>query len=187
MTTHTTTHQHTRLIRQLNITLFVAALLLISNVILTYWVGYAFVHTRTILVPITLKRSATVSNFSVDATYLEAVGLALLQERYTVSPDTVHQQYETLLHHTDPRFYAAFKKALDTEEASIQREQFSSVFYTQKVIPNPKALRLSVTGRLKRFVGALGLPEKRMRYTVQFKLIDGRVWLSHINTQEIKS
>ena len=171
---------------QLNVVALVASLLLISNLILSYWVGYAYQHQRTLIVPFNLKQASMISNQSVDAHYLEEIGLGLVQYRYTVSPDTVHDQFQTLLHHTDPRFYSAFKKTLLREEADIQKEKFSEVLYIQSVKPDARHLTLEVKGLVKRYVGELTLPERKMQYVLKFTLQNQRLWLTHITAEEIR-
>jgi len=171
--------------QQFNLVLFFLIALLISNCILAYWVGYAYTQQRTVIVPLNLNSKAMVSPQAVDAQYLETVALALLQSRYTLMPDTVRDQYQTLLHHTYPTFYRAFKKALDIEARRIKKEKFSQVLYIQTIEPNTKKLTVSAEGLLKRFAGELNLPDAHMRYTLHFKLQNTRLWLTHIDSKEI--
>ena len=89
-------------------------------------------------------------------------------ERLNITPDTIRGSNKKLLAYVSPRYYAAFKKQLESDARSIQKGKISAAFYPKQMITDAKALEVVITGNLKRWVGARLIGEDSKSYRLSF-------------------
>ena len=106
-----------------------------------------------VLVPANLYRKVRMTRDGVDSAYLEAMAMMLVNDRLNVTPENVRGSHQNILAFVDSVFYAGFKKQLALDARAIRAGRVSSSFYVSRVRSDSKALRVTVCGRLKRWVG----------------------------------
>lgn len=161
--------------RRLNYMFFISLGLLISNIFLIWLVSWAFVHQKRTIVPAEIRQSFTISDATVDASYLRQMALLFTAQRLNITPTNVSQNHSFILQYTDPRYYHDFVAVLNTEKQEIIKQNISSVFYPEEVIPDISKMKVLIKGTLTRWVGSLSLPQIKKRYVITFGYNSGNL------------
>jgi len=151
----------------------VSVCLLISNIFLVWLVGWSFLHQKRTIVPAEIKEAFTISDSSVDASYLRQMALFFVEERLNLTPSNIDQNHSILLQYIDPKFYHAFVRILVNEKQAVIKQNISSVFYPDEVIPDTHNLTVLIKGSLMHWVGALSLPPTKKSYVIKFGFRSG--------------
>lgn len=147
--------------------------LLISNIFLVWLVGWSFIHQKRVVVPVEFKKSFVVSDSTVDASYLRQMALFFVAERLNVTPGNVNQCHNLILQYTDSRFYHDFIDILNKEKDEVIKQNISSVFYPEEIIPNAKELNVLIKGTLAHWVGGISIEPVKKNYMVKFSYRSG--------------
>lgn len=147
--------------------IFLCLGLLVSNISLVCLVGWSIMHQKRTIVPV-VDRSFTVSDYRVDNSYLRQMALFFVAERLNILPTNVKTSHNILLQYTDPEFHHDFLKLLSDEEEEIIKQNISSVFYVEEVIPDASNLQVEIKGTLNRYVGSLSIPPVHKKYLLKF-------------------
>ncbi len=153
---------------RLHYLLLISIGLLISNIFLVWLVGWSFLHQKRTIVPTEISRSFTVSDVTVDASYLCQMALFFVNERLNITPTNINQNHNIILQYTDPLFYHEFVGILSKEKQAVTKQNISSVFYLEEIIPNTKDLSVSIKGSLMHWVGSLALAPVKKSYILRF-------------------
>ncbi|EKE01123.1 MAG: hypothetical protein ACD_21C00209G0007 [uncultured bacterium] len=153
---------------RLHYLLLISIGLLISNIFLVWLVGWSFLHQKRTIVPTEISRSFTVSDVTVDASYLCQMALFFVNERLNIAPTNINQNHNIILQYTDPLFYHEFVSILSKEKQAVTKQNISSVFYLEEIIPNTKDLSVSIKGSLMHWVGSLALAPVKKSYVLKF-------------------
>jgi len=157
-----------RLAMQIKLLFFMVAALLLANVLLGSLLWHQSGHENIVLVPANLHQKATIAYDSVSGSYLEAIASMMANERLNITPENVRGSNQNLLTYVSPRYYAAFKKQLDSDASSIVAGKISAAFYPSQIRSDPKNLRVVIAGSLKRWVGARLIGTDAKSYVLQF-------------------
>jgi conjugal transfer pilus assembly protein TraE len=149
--------------------------LLISNIFLVWLVGWSFMHQKRVITPPEITQAFTISESSVDASYLRQMALFFIAERLNIAPNNITQNHDVVLQHTDSRFYHEFVGILEQEKEAVIKQNISSVFYPEEVIPNPKELKVLIKGTLAHWVGATALNPVKKNYLITFTYKSGNL------------
>lgn len=141
--------------------------LLISNICLAWLTGWAIMHQKRTIVPV-VDKAFTVSDYKVDASYLRQMALFFISERLNIAPGNIQSAHNVLLQYTDPEFHAQFSKLLETEAEEITKQNISSAFYPEEIIPDTNNLQVVIKGTLNRWVGGLSIPPVHKKYLLKF-------------------
>ncbi|MBU0744931.1 MAG: type IV conjugative transfer system protein TraE [Gammaproteobacteria bacterium] len=158
---------------RLHYLLLISVGLLISNIFLVWLVGWSFAHQKRTIVPADMRQSFTVSDSTIDASYLRQMALFFIAERLNITPSNIDQNHSIILQYTDSRFYHKFVDILDKERQAIIKQNISSVFYPEEVIPNTKELSVLTNGSLIHWVGNMALAPAKKSYIVKFSYRSG--------------
>ena len=123
---------------KLHYLLLISLGLLISNIFLIWLVGWSFLHQKRVVVPVEFKKPFVISDTTVDASYLRQMALFFIAERLNVTPANINQGHNLILQYTDSKFYHEFLSILAKEKEEVIKQNISSVFYPEEIIPNPK-------------------------------------------------
>lgn len=170
--------------RMLRYFLLISIGLLISNIFLTWLVGWSFAHQKRTIVPAIISKSFTVSDTTVDASYLRQMALFFTSERLNITPSNINQSHTTILQYTDSKFYHEFTSILSNEKQAVIKQNISSVFYPEEVIPNSGDLSVVINGSLTHWVGNVALSSARKSYQLKFSYRSGN--LKVLSFSEIK-
>lgn len=158
---------------RLHYLLLVSLGLLISNIFLVWLVGWSFTHQKRMVVPVEISQSFTISDHSVDASYLRQMGLFFIGERLNITPTNIEQNHHIILQYTDPRFYHEFVNILNKEKEAIVKQNISSVFYPEEIMPSSKELAVLIKGSLMHWVGGIPLAPVKKSYVIKFSYKSG--------------
>lgn len=158
---------------RLHYLLLVSIGLLISNIFLVWLVGWSFAHQKRTIVPAEISQSFTISDSTVDASYLRQMTLFFVAERLNISPSNIDQNHNIVLKYTDPKFYHEFVGILGKEKQAVMKQNISSVFYPEQVIPNVRDLSVLVKGSLMHWVGSSALAPIKKSYLIKFSYKSG--------------
>lgn len=158
---------------RLHYLLLISICLLISNIFLVWLAGWSFLHQKRVIVPIEFKQPFVISDSAVDASYLRQMALFFVAERLSVTPDNINQSHELILQYTDSRFYHEFLDILAKEKQAIIKQNISSVFYPEEVVPNIKELHVLIKGTLSHWVGGTPIAPVKKNYIIKFSYRSG--------------
>jgi conjugal transfer pilus assembly protein TraE len=164
--------------KKLNYMLLISVGLLISNILLIWLASWALVHQKRTIIPAEVTQQFTVSDTTVDASYLRQMALLFSTQRLNITPTNIAQNHGFLLQYTDPRFYHDFVAILNAEKQEILKQNISSVFYPEEIIPDVKKKSVSLKGVLVSWVGSLSLPPIKKHYIVTFNYNAGDLKVS---------
>lgn len=156
--------------RKLQGLLYLVAGLLLCNAILGFVLWYQAGRQAVVLLPASLDKKAILTPKHVSAAYLEAMAVMLVNDRLNVTPDTIAGNDQHLLLFVAPDYYAAFKQKLRDEESVVIEDKVASTFYIRSIHSRPADLSVTVTGRLKRWVGERLIGESEKRYRLGFSM-----------------
>ncbi len=158
---------------RLHYLLLISIGLLISNIFLAWLVGWSFSHQKRVIIPAEFKQPFVISDSSVDASYLRQMALFFVAERLNVTPGNVNQSHLLILQYTDSRFYHEFLSILDKEKEEVIKQNISSVFYPEELIPNTKELNVLIRGTLAHWVGGTPITPIKKNYIIKFAYRSG--------------
>ncbi|CAL7962424.1 conjugal transfer pilus assembly protein TraE [Gammaproteobacteria bacterium] len=142
--------------------------LLIANVSLVWLVGWSFLHQKRTIVPTEISSSFTVSDTAVDASYLCQMAMFFVNERLNITPANINQSHNIILQYTDPLFYHEFIDILGKEKEAVVKQNISSTFYLEEIVPDTKKLSVEIKGSLMHWVGNLALAPVKKDYILKF-------------------
>lgn len=163
---------------RLNYMLLISIGLLISNILLIWLTSWSLVHQKRTIVPAEIRQAFTISDATVDASYLRQMALLFATQRLNVTPTAINQNHSVILQCTDPGFYHDFVAILDAEKQEVIKQNISSVFYPEEVTPDARSLSVILKGTLARWVGSLTLPTAKKSYMVSFSYKAGELKVS---------
>jgi conjugal transfer pilus assembly protein TraE len=182
------THYKSRLqhmLAQRNGYLVLAALLAGVCLLLTISVCRLIGRERIVITPPVVNQAFWVEAKAVSPEYLSQMASFLAQLRLNLTPGNAAYQQETLLRYTDPAYYGDLKNELVSEAGQLEKTHTSLIFYPVEVTVDVKQLAADITGDLSATVGNDHLPVQRIRYQLQFRYSEGRLWLKSF--EEIKT
>lgn len=153
---------------RLHYLLLISVGLLISNIFLGWLVGWSFLHQKRTIVPAEIRQSFTISDSTVDASYLRQMALVFVGERLNITPGNIDQNHNIILQYTDPRFYHDFVSILGKEKQAVMKQNISSVFYPEEIVTNSGELSVLIKGSLMHWVGNSALVPVKKNYIIKF-------------------
>jgi len=153
---------------RLHYLILISAGLLISNILLVWLTSWSFLHQKRTIVPLNIKQAFTISDSMVDASYLRQMALVFVAERLNITPSNIEQSHNIILQYTDPKFYHEFVRVLAQEKQAVSKQNISSVFYPEEVMPDTKELSVLIKGSLMHWVGSSGLVPVKKIYILKF-------------------
>ena len=154
----------------------IAAVMAVSNVVLTAWLVRVDVREKTIVAPPVLEKSFWVHGDEVSPEYLEQMALFFAGLALTYHPDNVDDQVRLFLRYADPAVYGALASRLEADAEKVRRNNLSSVFYPQEV--RIKGRRVALTGQLATFVGRKSVETRQGVFRFRFEYRGGRLFVS---------
>lgn len=164
-----------KLTERLNYSMMVSLLLLVSNVILASFSGYALLHQKRIITPFNTNVSYVASDSTVDARYLDLMSVNLLDAHLDITPENVQANNQLLLSYIAPDAYAGFLKQLNEKARIVKKEKMSSTFYRDKMQSYPNKLMTMVSGTLVQWVGYRQLQPTKKTYVLLYGYEGGRL------------
>lgn len=118
---------------------------------------------QVVLVPITAEQ-ISLSSIGVDAPYLELVTRDTALMLLNRTPESLDYWMANILKLADPTAHGALKAELMNIVEEQRGSDISQAFVIAQIHVEPKALRSTVTGTLKTFVGAQVIASQRRSF-----------------------
>lgn len=147
--------------------------------ILAILLCFSLLHReRIVIVPPTLNHEEWITERQDSPDYVAEMTRYFALLRFNVTPLSAKSQSETLLLHTDPQFYGDFKALLTSEAEALTRNHMSLAFYPVAVDVKDEGKSAFLTGDLVAWIGNTVLPAKRVRYEIQYRNDEGRLFIT---------
>lgn len=156
----------------------IAAIMLVSNVMLAGFVVTADTSEKTIVVPPQVEKPFTVQGNEVSTAYIEQMARYFSQLLLTYHKQNAQAQFNTVLHYTDPSVYSEMKTRFAVDYDRISRNDISSVFYMMGIhIKKDVAV---ISGELNGFIGSHLVSKKQKTYELRFNY-NGQLTITGFN------
>lgn len=146
--------------------IIVCAILLCSNLLLC--ISVVTKDTNTILLPMTLTKSFSVSGKEVSEEYLELISRDLIQSILNITPNNYEYNKEAILKLVHPSFYGALKQQLDTLSEDVKQRQISIYFLPAEMKVSNEELTSEITGYLETRIGLKEVGKLLKKYRMKF-------------------
>lgn len=145
----------------------VAAVLLLSNLMLAYFVMTADTTEKTIVTPPMMDTPFSVTGNEVSPEYIEQMARYFSQLLLTYHKANAQAQFNTVLHYTDPTVYSEMKSQFAVDYDRISRNDISSVFYMMGI--HVKKNVAIITGELNGYIGSHLVSKQQKTYELSFR------------------
>lgn len=150
-----------------------AGVMLLSNVMLAYFVVNANTTEKTIITPPQVTKAFSVQGDNLEAPYIEQMSDYFLQKIMTYQKQTIESNLELVLSYMHPSIHGQMRTNFDLEIDKVKRLNIASVFYRTGV--HVKQHSAYVTGNLVAFIGSERLPAKLKTYEMKFNYSGGNL------------
>jgi len=161
-----------------NLWMGIAAVMLMSNVMLAGFVFTADTSEKTIVVPLQVEKPFTVQGNEVSTAYIEQMARYFSQLLLTYHKKNAQSQFNTVLHYTDPLVYSEMNTRFAVDYDRISRNDISSVFYLMSI--NIKKNVAVISGELNGFIGSQLVSKKQKTYELRFNY-NGQLTITGFN------
>lgn len=131
--------------------MWVALVLLLSNLMLASFVITSDTSEKTIVVPAELNQPFSVQGERLSPSYIEQMARHFAHLLLTYHKQNAEYQFDLVLRYTDPAVYNDMKTAFSLDIERIRRNDIRSVFHPMKI--HVKENTAYITGELSGFVG----------------------------------
>ena len=138
-------------------------------------------HQTIVVTPPVVHESFWVNHQTVSESYLYQFSEFLAQTRFNIDPENVDAQNELFLQQADPADYGALKKELVEQAKKIKREHLSIALFINQIRVDQKHLKVLINGTLMSMVGGNATPEQSIHLLMQYRFLNGRLYLSSMN------
>ncbi len=161
-----------------------SGVVIVLFILLLILIPLAQKREQIIVLPDVVTEPFTISAKKVSASYLRQMGDYYTRLVYSVTPESVDAQIETLLFHIPPQYADEMKLELVDYADAIKQKNLMSTFYPIEFLVNEDKLLLDVVGD---FIVFWGDEEVTSRKTlqVQFLYERGRLWVQSITIQDM--
>jgi len=161
--------------RLVKVTLFFIGALIVSNGALVGIVYLTSTTQRTVLLTPDLKGPVSFDGGgNYNDRYLTQMATWFAQLTLTYHPTSYDYQVNQLLEYADPAVHGSLKAQLLADRGTVNRRQYSSVFYPDGV--EVRGGSVGIKGRLTTFVGGRQIDERAAGWRVSFtQLSTGRI------------
>ncbi|CAG9435622.1 type IV conjugative transfer system protein TraE [Providencia alcalifaciens] len=121
-------------------------------------------------IPMFFDTPFTLSRSHADANYLESIAQSMVFLRYTVSPESIHANHQSLLRYVQKEARPEMQDVLAVEAKEVIQNNVTSVFFLSKMEVYPVEGIVDIHGELKTWIGKReALPEpKNVRLHVKY-------------------
>ena len=138
-------------------------------------------HQTIVVTPPVVHETFWINHKTVSESYLYQFSEFLAMSRFNIDPSNVDQQNELFLQQADPKEYGALKKVLIEQAKKIKREHLSIALFINEIHVDQKHLKVLIDGTLMSLVGGNAVPEQSIHLLMQYRFVDGRLYLSSLN------
>jgi len=160
-----------RVIRQRNLFLLLAVMVVIANLLLV--LTLSMTKERIIMVP-GIGQEMSITGSSVSESYLEEAALLFLSGLLDLSPDTVDHKRDLVLKyiaHSDAGYIGRLKEYFALAKEEHDKFNLSTYFTVKNMTIDSKKLEVLASGVLNSSFGMKGFDSKQLSYLLTFELV----------------
>lgn len=140
-----------------------AAVMLMSNLMLAFFVVTADTTEKTVIVPVGFDKPFYVKGNVIDPVYGEQIARYISGLRWSYTPKTVESNLNDILGYVTPSQYSLLESRFNQEAVEVVRNQVSSVFNPMKVRVDMNNNEIVIQGEYVAYMGTQ-LVSKRERF-----------------------
>ena len=133
---------------------------------------------RTVLVPPEVHKSFWVSGEKVSGDYLQEMAYWYAGLALNITPHVAEYQKDLFLKYAAPSEYGRLQAEFGARTDFIRKNNASTQFSAQSVMPDETAMKVALAGVLMTWVGDKKASEKQTTYVVGFRYRNGRLHVS---------
>jgi len=133
---------------------------------------------RTVLVPPEVHKTFWVSAQKVSGDYLQEMAYWYAGLALNITPHVADYQKNLFLKYAAPGEYGRLQAEFGARTDFLRKNNASTQFSAQSVIPNESAMRVALAGVLTTWVGDKKASEKQTTWLVGFRYLNGRLHVS---------
>lgn len=161
-----------------------SGVIIVLFILLLILIPLAQKREQIVVLPDVVTEPFTISAKKVSASYLRQMADYYTRLVYSVTPESVNAQIDTLLFHVPPKYADEMKLELVDYADAIKQKNLMSTFYPIEFVVNEDKLLLDVVGQFIVFWGDEQVVSKKT-LQVQFLYEHGRLWVQSITIQDI--
>lgn len=138
-------------------------------------------HQTIVVTPPVVNESFWVDHKTVSESYLYQFSEFLAMTRFNIDPSNVDAQNALFLQQADPKDFGAIKKELVAQAKKIKREHLSIALFINQMHVDQKHLKVLIDGTLMSMVGGDATPEQPIHLLLQYRFVNGRLFLSSMS------
>ncbi|MCD8500292.1 MAG: type IV conjugative transfer system protein TraE [Gammaproteobacteria bacterium] len=138
-------------------------------------------HQTVVVTPPVVNESFWVDHKTVSESYLYQFSEFLAMTRFNIDPSNVDAQNELFLQQADSNDYGVLKKELVEQAKKIKREHLSIALFINQIHVDQKHLKVLIDGTLMSMVGGNATPEQPIHLLMQYRFLNGRLYLSSMS------
>lgn len=160
----------------------IAGLLLVSNVLLSFFVVTADTSEKTIVTPPHFEKPFSVTANEVSPEYTEQMARYFAYLLLTYQPNTAEAQFQDVVRYAHPSVHSGMQTNFMLDVERIRRNNISSVFYPMGIHVSDTVA--TVRGEQAVFIGSQLVNKREMVYRFEFVYDGGQ--FSFISYNELK-
>ena len=167
--------------------LLMVIVLFITNIATAWGLLWAVTHKSRTFTPPVIGQEFSISDQSVDKSYLQQMGEYFVFLKLNVTPSNVERNYGQLLEYVSSDNYHKIQPKLLEEALAIKKQKISSSFFIKDIAVSVPEMQVRITGELRKYVGSRALQPEEAVYIVYASYPGGTLSLDAIRRQEDKS
>jgi len=163
---------------QRNLFLGIAAILLLSNVLLSFCL--IFRSEKTIILPPEVKSEFWSEGNRFAPRYLEEQAAYMTHLALDINASNIKYNTNILLRYVDADQASHFREQFEKQHRKLKQNNASTMWNISEFIVFPDQNVVHVRGNLDRFIGSKQISSLQRMYDVSFKIKNGRLFLRDI-------
>lgn len=153
-----------------------AASMMLSNLLLAYFVVTADTSEKTVITPATIEKTFWVKGDEVSPEYIEQMAKHFSALLLTYHVKNADYRFDEVLRYTHPSFYQSFKSRLGIDAERIKRNELGSVFHQMGI--QIKKDRAIINGQLIGMIGQQVVSQRQKYYEIKFNYESGSLYVA---------
>ena len=157
----------------------------VTNCLLAVGVLTADRTHRETLVPPVIHQTFWVEDTKVSGTYLQEMGLFIINNALDVTPSSAQFQAELILKYASPKSYGALQKDLFANALRMKEGNVSTFFAVTAYTIDEATQKIAFTGTLSTILGDKTVSAEPKAYSMQFGMENAKVVLMELRETQV--
>lgn len=144
----------------------------------------AFNSMRVIITPPVVDSKMEITGYGADEQYIKKMSRYILGLALTYTPATAKKQFNELLAMFSPETFQGARQTFNEMAETVETTGTSSVFYIQKIVHDPDASLIEVSGLKRQEIEGVRVQDEKRTYAIGYRFEQGRFWITEITEKE---